>query len=151
MSALRNYWILRHRCHASDGDSGAEFPGSSSGRHRDCPPGDAGGTRKEYLDVPRKDGRRRDELRPVKMTRGFMGYAEGSVLIEMGRTRVLCAATVEERVPNFLRGTGQGWVTGEYGMLPRSTDQRSPRDAGRLRPSGRNLDRRRRKGANLDR
>jgi len=76
-------------------------------------------------------------LRPVRITRGYTKYAEGSVLIEMGDTRVVCTATVEERVPPFLRGTGRGWVTAEYGMLPRSTAQRTPRDAARGGPSGR--------------
>jgi len=89
--------------------------------------------------VPRPDGRRRDELRPVKITRGFLGHAEGSALIEMGRTRVLCAASVEDRVPHFLKGTGEGWVTGEYGMLPRSTSTRSQRE-GRGHPSGRTFE-----------
>ncbi|MCL0065331.1 ribonuclease PH [Dehalococcoidia bacterium] len=76
----------------------------------------------------RFDGRAADELRSVRITPGFQGYAEGSALIELGDTRVICAVTVEERVPGFLRGTGSGWVTAEYGMLPRATQSRIPRD-----------------------
>jgi ribonuclease PH len=86
----------------------------------------------------RADGRAWDELRPVRITRQFLKHAEGSCLIEMGDTRVICAASVEDRVPPFLRDTGKGWVTGEYAMLPRSTHTRSPRDTGR--PNGRSLE-----------
>jgi ribonuclease PH len=86
----------------------------------------------------RADGRAWDELRPVRITRHFLKHAEGSCLIEMGDTRVLCAASVEDRVPPFLRDTGKGWVTGEYAMLPRATNTRSPRDTGR--PNGRSLE-----------
>ncbi|MCL0089402.1 ribonuclease PH [Dehalococcoidia bacterium] len=78
--------------------------------------------------LARFDGRAADELRAVRITPGFQGYAEGSALIELGETRVICAVTVEERVPGFLKGTGSGWVTAEYGMLPRSTQSRIPRD-----------------------
>jgi len=85
----------------------------------------------------RTDGREAAELRPVKMTPGYLPYAEGSVLIEMGNTRVVCAASLEERVPPFLRNTGQGWLTAEYSMLPRSTQTRTPRETGRGGPSGR--------------
>lgn len=85
----------------------------------------------------RTDGRDAAELRPVKMTPGYLPYAEGSVLIEMGNTRVVCAASLEERVPPFLRNTGQGWLTAEYSMLPRSTQTRTPRETGRGGPSGR--------------
>lgn len=85
----------------------------------------------------RTDGRAYDALRPVKITPGFLAYAEGSVLIEMGNTRVICAASLEERVPPFLRNTGQGWLTAEYAMLPRSTLTRSSREIGRGGPSGR--------------
>ena len=84
----------------------------------------------------RADGRALNELRPVTIERGFLRHAEGSVLIAMGHTRVLCSATVEDRVPPFLRGQGLGWVTAEYGMLPRSSDSRIQRDHGRG-PSGR--------------
>ena len=77
----------------------------------------------------RPDGRANDELRSVRITPGYLSFAEGSVFIEMGETRVLCAATVEEKVPPFLEGRGQGWVTAEYGLLPRSTPIRSPREA----------------------
>jgi len=85
----------------------------------------------------RTDGRAADELRSVKLTPGYLPYAEGSVLIEMGQTRVICSASIEDRVPPFLRNTGQGWVTAEYAMLPRSTQQRVQRETGRGGPSGR--------------
>ena len=78
-----------------------------------------------------------DQLRPVSLTRRFTCHAEGSVLVEMGRTRVLCTASVEESVPGFLRGKGQGWVTAEYGMLPRSTHTRSAREAAKGKQTGR--------------
>lgn len=78
-----------------------------------------------------------DALRPTRITRNFTRYAEGSVLIEFGHTRVLCTASVEETVPGFLRGKGQGWLTAEYGMLPRSTHTRSGREAARGKQSGR--------------
>src|SRR5438876_8522483 len=78
--------------------------------------------------MARIDGRKPTELRPVRMTVNFLDYAEGSVLIEMGQTRVLCAASVEEKVPLFLEGSGQGWVTAEYNMLPRWTHTRSARE-----------------------
>jgi ribonuclease PH len=77
------------------------------------------------------------QLREVRITRRFTCHAEGSVLIEMGRTRVLCTASVEESVPSFLRGQGRGWVTAEYGMLPRSTHTRTAREAAKGRQSGR--------------
>lgn len=76
----------------------------------------------------RSDGRRPDQLRPVKITPGYIPYAEGSVLIEMGDTHVLCTVSVEDRVPRFTLGTGSGWITAEYGMLPRSTHTRTPRE-----------------------
>src|SRR5882762_2222846 len=85
----------------------------------------------------RTDGRKVDELRAVCITPGYMPYAEGSVLIEMGQTRVVCSASLEDRVPPFLRHTGQGWVTAEYAMLPRATQQRSQRAVSRGGPSGR--------------
>jgi len=85
----------------------------------------------------RKDGRKADELRPVRITRDYQEFAEGSCLIEVGKTRVLCAASFEEKVPPFLRGSGRGWVTAEYSMLPRSTSTRSSREVERGRPSGR--------------
>ena len=78
--------------------------------------------------MARIDGRKPTELRPVRMTVNFLDYAEGSVLIEMGQTRVLCAASVEEKVPLFLEGKGQGWVTAEYNMLPRATHTRTARE-----------------------
>jgi len=85
--------------------------------------------------MPRQEGRRPDELRPVTITRHFIPHAEGSVLITLGATRVVCTATVEERLPPWLRGGGQGWITAEYGMLPRATPERTPRETGR--PAGR--------------
>jgi ribonuclease PH len=88
-------------------------------------------------DVSRPGGRAAAELRPVEMETGVQKYAEGSVLISMGATRVIVAASVERRVPPFLRDTGQGWVTGEYSMLPRATHTRSSREVSRGRPSGR--------------
>ena len=78
-----------------------------------------------------------DEMRHVRITRNYTKHAEGSVLVEFGDTRVLCNATLEERVPGFLRGKGEGWVTAEYGMLPRSTGTRMEREASRGRQSGR--------------
>ncbi|MEK9720410.1 MAG: ribonuclease PH [Quisquiliibacterium sp.] len=87
--------------------------------------------------IGRPDGRSFDSLRPVRLTRGFTRYAEGSVLVEFGETRVLCTASIEDRVPGFLKGKGQGWLTAEYGMLPRATHTRSDREAARGRQSGR--------------
>jgi ribonuclease PH len=87
--------------------------------------------------VTRPDGRAADELRPVTWELGFQGWAAGSVLISMGKTRVLVAASVTEEVPRWLRRTGQGWVTGEYSMLPASTSERTPREVNRGRPGGR--------------
>ena len=77
----------------------------------------------------RLDGRANDELRSVRIIPGFQAFAEGSALIEQGKTRVVCAASVEDRVPNFLRGEGRGWITAEYSMLPRSTITRTPRES----------------------
>src|SRR5688572_3462817 len=87
--------------------------------------------------MARPSGRRADELRAVSIQRGFTKHAEGSVLVAFGDTRVLCTASVEERVPAFLKESGRGWVTAEYGMLPRSTNTRSDREAARGRQSGR--------------
>jgi ribonuclease PH len=86
---------------------------------------------------PRRDGREPDELRPITFTRDFTEFAAGSVLVEFGRTRVLCTASAEERVPPWLRGSGRGWVTAEYSMLPGSTSERTDREAARGRQSGR--------------
>jgi len=88
----------------------------------------------------RPDGRRLDEMRPVTITRDFIRHAEGSVLIAVGDTKVVCTASVEGRVPQFLRNTGQGWVTAEYGLLPRSTKTRTPRETSAGRPSGRTFE-----------
>ena len=85
----------------------------------------------------RSGGRAADQLRPVRITRGFTIHAEGSVLIEFGQTRVLCTASVEEKVPPHKKGSGEGWVTAEYGMLPRATHTRSDREAARGKQTGR--------------
>jgi len=88
--------------------------------------------------VKRADGRAYDELRPKRIVPGFQSFAEGSALIELGRTQVLCSVSVEERVPNFLKGSGTGWITAEYAMLPRATVTRTPRDSSLGRIGGRN-------------
>lgn len=88
----------------------------------------------------REDGRAYDEKRAVKITRDYTKYAEGSVLIEVGDTKVLCNATVEESVPRFVKGTGEGWVTAEYGMLPRSTGSRMRREAAGGKQGGRTVE-----------
>ncbi|HTO46924.1 MAG TPA: ribonuclease PH [Burkholderiales bacterium] len=88
----------------------------------------------------RPSGRRPDELRPVRITRGYTKHAEGSVLVEFGDTKVVCTASVEERVPPFLKDKSQGWVTAEYGMLPRATNTRTDREAARGKQSGRTLE-----------
>ncbi|MEP6887059.1 MAG: ribonuclease PH [Nitrospirales bacterium] len=88
----------------------------------------------------RGDGRRRDQTRPVKITRDFIKHAEGSVLIEMGGTKVICTASVEEKVPPFLRDKGRGWVTAEYAMLPRATHERTSREAVKGKQGGRTLE-----------
>ena len=85
----------------------------------------------------RIDGRKFDQIRDVKITRNFTKYAEGSVLIEMGETKVLCTASIEEKVPPFLRNTGTGWINAEYSMLPRSTQQRKVRDSSKGKIDGR--------------
>ncbi len=85
----------------------------------------------------RPDGRRPDQLRDVKITRGWLDHAEGSVLVEFGATRVLCAASVQEELPRWRRGSGQGWVTAEYAMLPRSTNTRSDRESVKGKLGGR--------------
>lgn len=87
--------------------------------------------------MKRVDGRNYDELRTITITPGFQSFAEGSVLVEQGKTRVLCSVSNEEKVPPFLRGTGKGWVTAEYAMLPRATNTRTPRESSRGRVSGR--------------
>jgi ribonuclease PH len=89
------------------------------------------------MSFARTDGRAPDELRPVCITPGFLPYAEGSVLIEMGNTRVVCSASLDDRVPPFLRNSGGGWLTAEYAMLPRATQTRTSRENGRGGPSGR--------------
>lgn len=88
----------------------------------------------------RPSGRKPEQLRPIRLTRHYTKHAEGSVLVEFGDTKVLCTASVEERVPTFLKGKGQGWVTAEYGMLPRSTGERMGREASRGKQGGRTLE-----------
>jgi len=88
--------------------------------------------------MPRDDGRALDAYRPITLTRSYARYAEGSCLVEVGNTKVLCTASVEDKVPPFLKGKGEGWVTAEYSMLPRSTHTRSARDAGK--PNGRTIE-----------
>jgi len=88
----------------------------------------------------RPSGRTADQMRPVRFTRHYTRYAEGSVLVEFGDTRVLCTASVGDRTPPWLRGTGRGWVTAEYGMLPRATSERTQREAARGRQGGRTLE-----------
>ncbi len=92
------------------------------------------------LQLHRVDGRRKDEVRPVKITRNFIKHAEGSVLMEMGGTKVICTASVEEKVPPFLRDKKVGWVTAEYAMLPRATHERTPREAVKGKQGGRTLE-----------
>ena len=88
----------------------------------------------------RPSNRSRDQLRSVQITRHYTKHAEGSALIECGDTRILCTASVDEKVPPFLRGKGQGWLTAEYGMLPRSTNERMEREAARGKQSGRTME-----------
>lgn len=88
----------------------------------------------------RSSGRKREQIRPVKITRNFTKYAEGSVLIEVGDTKVLCTASIEEKVPPFLKGSGEGWITAEYNMLPRSTQTRKQRDINKLKIDGRTME-----------
>ena len=88
----------------------------------------------------RVDGRTADQMRPLKITPDYISTAEGSVLIELGKTRVICTASVDDGVPHFMKGSGKGWVTSEYGMLPRATEERTPREATKGRQSGRTLE-----------
>lgn len=90
--------------------------------------------------MTRPSGRSPEQLRPVRITRNFTKHAEGSVLVEFGDTKVICTASVEDSVPRFLRGKGQGWITAEYGMLPRSTNDRMGREASRGKQGGRTLE-----------
>ncbi|WP_025685204.1 ribonuclease PH [Paenibacillus maysiensis] len=90
--------------------------------------------------MSRSNGRNSDELRPMKLTAGVNKYAEGSVFIEVGETKVICTATVEERVPPFMKGQGKGWVTAEYSMLPRATHTRNQREAARGKLTGRTME-----------
>lgn len=90
--------------------------------------------------MDRIDKRQNLDLRPVKITRNYLKHAEGSVLIEMGDTKVICTASTEDRVPPFLKGSGQGWITSEYGMLPRSTETRKPRDTTKGKVDGRTME-----------
>lgn len=88
----------------------------------------------------RVDGRKKDQLRPIKITRHYTKYAEGSVLIEVGDTKVICTASIEEKVPPFLKGSGEGWITCEYNMIPRSTQVRKPRDISKGKLDGRTME-----------
>ena len=88
----------------------------------------------------RSDGRKNDQIRHAKITRNYIKHAEGSVLIQVGDTKVICTASIEEKVPPFLKGTGEGWITAEYNMLPRSTATRKPRDIARLKVDGRTME-----------
>jgi ribonuclease PH len=88
----------------------------------------------------RLDGRDRDQLRPVKITRNYIKHAEGSCLIEVGDTKVICTATLEDRVPPFMRGGGKGWITAEYSMLPRATESRNPRESSKGKVGGRTME-----------
>lgn len=88
----------------------------------------------------RLDNRAAGDLRPIKITRNFTEYAEGSVLIECGKTKVLCTASVEEKVPRFIKGTGSGWITAEYSLLPRATATRVPREAAKGKQTGRTIE-----------
>lgn len=88
----------------------------------------------------RSSGRKKDQVRPVKITRNFTKYAEGSVFIEVGETKVLCTASIEDKVPPFLKGSGEGWITAEYNMLPRSTQTRKQRDINKLKIDGRTME-----------
>ncbi len=90
--------------------------------------------------TPRPSGRRHNQLREIRITRNYTKHAEGSVLVEFGDTKVLCTASVERGVPRFLRGSGKGWVTAEYGMLPRSTGSRMGREAARGKQGGRTVE-----------
>ena len=88
----------------------------------------------------RQSGRKNDQLRHTKITRNYIKHAEGSVLIEVGDTKVICTASIEDKVPPFLKGSGEGWITAEYNMLPRSTGTRKPRDISRLKVDGRTME-----------
>ena len=90
--------------------------------------------------MQRIDGRKNEQIRPVKIIRNYLKHAEGSVLIEMGDTRVICTASVDDKVPPFIKGTGKGWITSEYGMLPRSTETRKPRESARGKIDGRTME-----------
>jgi ribonuclease PH len=91
-------------------------------------------------DCMRIDGRKNEQIRPVKITRKYTKFAEGSVLIEVGETKVICTASIEDKVPPFLKGSGEGWITAEYNMLPRSTHVRKPRDIAKLKSDGRTME-----------
>lgn len=91
-------------------------------------------------DILRIDGRKNDQIRHIKITRNYIKHAEGSVLIEVGDTKVICTASIEDKVPPFLKGTGEGWITCEYSMLPRSTQVRKSRDISKLKIDGRTME-----------
>ena len=104
---------------------------------------------KERAGTLRKDGRTNEQARPISIEMGFLKYAEGSCLIAAGNTKIICSATYDRRVPSFLLGSGQGWVTAEYGLLPRSTDQRTQREGATGRPNSRSAEIRRLLGRSL--
>jgi ribonuclease PH len=95
---------------------------------------------REGRQMQRIDGRNNEQIRPVKITRNYLKHAEGSVLIEMGDTKVICTASVDDKVPPFIKGTGKGWITSEYGMIPRSTEARKPRESTRGKVDGRTME-----------
>jgi ribonuclease PH len=101
------------------------------------------------VNVPRSDGRNNDQSREIRIEPGYLKYAEGSCLITAGNTRIVCSATYDRRVPSFLVGSGQGWVTAEYGLLPRSTQQRTQRESATGRPNSRSAEIRRFLGRSL--
>ena len=101
------------------------------------------------MSIARPSGRTPDQLRPVRIERAYTRHAEGSVLVSFGHTRVLCTASIENKVPGFMRGKGEGWVTAEYGMLPRATHTRSDREAARGKQGGRTLETQRLIGRSL--
>lgn len=92
------------------------------------------------MDILRDDGRKNDELREIKITRDVNIYAEGSVLIEFNNTKVLCTASISEKVPSFIKGSGKGWITAEYSMLPRATEERNTRESSKGKLSGRTME-----------
>src|SRR5437870_4416152 len=114
--------------------------GSGDSMNRERPDPVSSGVSASRADGRRPDGRRADELRPLTFETDYIRHAEGSVLVSAGHTRVVVTASVEEKVPQFLKDTHQGWLTSEYGMLPRATSERSQREATRGRQGGRTME-----------